>query len=86
MIEHPLPEQIDIRRIAELHQTLGEMLSSADTEVTLDASAVTRIDTAGVQLLAAALRIEGGERVVLSNPSPCITEAFQNLGLAHLLD
>lgn len=86
MIEHPLPEQIDIRRIAELHETLGSVLSSAEAEVKLDAGAVTRIDTAGVQLLAAALRAEAGPRVVLIDASPCITEAFNHLGLAHLLD
>ena len=86
MIEHRLPEQIDIRRIAELHRALDALLSSADDDVALDAGGVERIDTAGVQLLAAATRSAGSSRVVLTDPSPCVVEAFEALGLAHLLN
>lgn len=85
MIEHRLPEQIDIRRIAELHRTLDALLSSADGDVALDAGAVERIDTAGVQLLVSATR-GADRRVVLTEPSRCVVEAFGALGLAHLLD
>ncbi len=85
MIEHRLPEQIDIRRIAELHRALAALFASADDEVALDAAGIARIDTAGVQLLAAAMR-SGKPRVVLTDPSPCVAEAFEALGLAHLLN
>ena len=85
MIEHRLPEQVDIRRIAELHRSLGALLASADDDVALDAAGVTRIDTAGVQLLAAAMRSESPQ-VVVTDPSPCVVEAFEALGLAHLLN
>ncbi|HEX6993044.1 MAG TPA: STAS domain-containing protein [Gammaproteobacteria bacterium] len=86
MIEHRLPEQIDIRRIAELHRALAALIASADDDVALDAAGVARIDTAGVQLLAAAMRSAGSPRVVLTDPSPCVAEAFEALGLAHLLN
>lgn len=48
----PLGEALVIGTAAELHAQLGEALASSDP-VVLDATAVTRLDTSGLQLLQA---------------------------------
>ncbi|HEX6999712.1 MAG TPA: STAS domain-containing protein [Gammaproteobacteria bacterium] len=80
MTLYRLPEQLDIRHIADVHRQLAELAASGGGS--LDAAAVTRIDTTGVQLLAAAL----AAGLTLEAPAACVVAAFTSLGLAHLLN
>lgn len=80
-----LPEQLDIRRIAETQQHIQAALAGAEDALTMDARAVTRIDTAGVQLLASALKGGPLKRIAITDPAPCVIAAFDALGLGHLL-
>lgn len=80
-----LPEQLDIRRIAEMRQHIQAAIAGADDTLSVDAGAVTRIDTAGVQLLAAALTDGSPRGIAITDPAPCVIAAFEALGLGHLL-
>jgi anti-anti-sigma regulatory factor len=97
MSQHRLPEQLDIRRIGDVHrELLGATAASGGAEPRrrrktkngrcVDAGAVTRIDTAGVQWLAAMLNERSDVSITLANPTPCLLQAFEALGLAHLLN
>ncbi len=75
-----LPPQLDIRHAAELKALL---CAAAELEqpVVLDASGVERIDTAGAQLLAAAMQ----QRLATTRPNEVVRAALTTLGLDSLL-
>ncbi|MBN1240174.1 MAG: STAS domain-containing protein [Gammaproteobacteria bacterium] len=110
-----LPEQLDIRVIADVHRgLLGALAASARGQrgrtakktpqtktakpgsagsqrrsrlsLEVDAAGVERVDTAGVQLLAAVLLDAGPAQVRVADPAPCLVQAFEAAGLAHLLN
>ena len=60
----------------------------ADTELTLDLSAVTEIDSAGLQVLLLLEResLCRGHRLNLVNPSPAVLEVVELLHLGRLID
>jgi ABC-type transporter Mla MlaB component len=75
-----------LAQVESLKAQLKQTLSRA-TPVTLDASAVTRIDTAALQLLAAFVRARQakGRTVVWQGVPACIEAAAQCLGLTAAL-
>ncbi len=78
-----LPAQLDIRHVAGVHEALKA--ATADGPVLLVASAVERVDTAGVQLLASALLGEPPAAAGLADATPPLREALVSLGLAETL-
>ncbi|HEY8519034.1 MAG TPA: STAS domain-containing protein [Gammaproteobacteria bacterium] len=80
MTRYRLPEQLDIRHVADVHRQVAALAAAGGGS--LDGAAVTRIDTTGVQLLAAAL----AAGIKLEEPAACVQAAFTSLGLAHLLN
>lgn len=83
MQRYMLPPQLDIRHVADLQQAL--LTAGEGGPPMLDASAVERVDTAGVQLLASALLAEPRAAVGLSDTSAPLREALVALGLAEAL-
>jgi Anti-anti-sigma regulatory factor (antagonist of anti-sigma factor) len=87
--EHPilLEAVLNIRNINTLHELLLKAFESRET-IEIDASAVTSIDTATLQLLTV-LKQEGvksGKKVVFDFPSDKFIETARLLGLADLLE
>lgn len=83
MSRFTLPEHLDIRQVAQLREAL--VAASATGPLILDASAVARVDTAGVQLLASALLADPPAAGSLVNASPTLRQALVTLGLAELI-
>ncbi len=83
MQRYTLPAQLDIRHVADVHQAM--LKASAEGPLLLDASAVERIDTAGVQLLASALLAEPRAASGLTGTPAPLREALVTLGLAEVL-
>jgi ABC-type transporter Mla MlaB component len=71
---------------SSLKAGLAKLLDDTDT-VTLDISAVQRIDTAGLQLIATFVREReaGGRQVRWQGTAPVLATAAQLLGLDSLL-
>ena len=114
MTVYRLPEQFDIRVIADVHRELAAALATKPARTRakktasktqrartsqakgrprrssqrrcIDAAAVERVDSAGVQLLAAVLSDATGGDVTLADPAPCLLQAFEAAGLEHLLN
>jgi len=82
-----LPAVIDIAGAAELRQTLLTRIDVGALS-SIDAAAVERITTPGVQLLIAAARSceRLGQPFHLSHASEAVTAAFADLGLETFLD
>ena len=81
-----LPDSLDISYAAELHALLRDGLEAGEG-VELQAAGVSRLDTAGVQLVAAFLH-EARARslpVQLVEPSDVLVSAAERLGLADLI-
>ncbi|MGC4077870.1 MAG: STAS domain-containing protein [Rubrivivax sp.] len=77
--------ELTIYRAAELRETLLAALAAApDGDLTLDLSAVTEFDSAGVQLLMAAKKSAEarGRGLRLVRHSPSVLDGFQVLDLA----
>jgi anti-anti-sigma regulatory factor len=72
----------DIAACAPLHTMLLERLAAGDS-LALDASAVERVSTAGVQLLLSAAQsfISEGRAFQLNAPSQPLLQAVEDLGL-----
>lgn len=79
-----LPAQLDIRHVAEAHALLTKKRRGR-TPPALDGSAVERVDTAGVQLIAAALTGDTPKATALRNASEPLSEALEAAGLGRLL-
>jgi len=77
-----LPAMLDVTAAAALQTQLRPLVEAAPLLV-IEAEAVERASTAGIQLLLAAdvaLRAQGG-RLVLADPAPALCEALADLGL-----
>ena len=74
--------EMTIYRAAELKPALLDTVRTHDAP-TLDLSAVTEFDSAGLQLLMMARREAArlGKRLGLRGASPCVLDAFALLGL-----
>jgi anti-anti-sigma regulatory factor len=79
-----LPSQLDIRNAETLRR---ELLAAAGTgpALLLEGSAVERVDTAGLQLLASALLGSPATACGVSGASDVLREGAETLGLAALL-
>lgn len=87
--EHPiiLEAMLNIRNINALHELLLNAFENRET-IEIDASAVTAVDTATLQLLTV-LKQEGvksGKKVVFDFPSDQFIDTARLLGLAELLE
>lgn len=79
----PLASVLDLTTIEELYDALRDR--SASAAFILDGSAVERITTPCLQLLAAAAKSASQSDMAfkLKNPSPTLIAAIQDLGLAN---
>lgn len=71
--------ELTIYRANEVAETLFAAVRTRDSDVTVDLSAVTEIDTAGLQLLLMARRIAeaNGHHLTLAQPSECVSEVLE---------
>ncbi len=78
---------LNIQNVAKLHQRLVEALTCCQ-KIEIDASAVTVIDTAAMQLLLILKRtaIKDDKEVQIDFPSDKFIEAAQLLGIAEMLE
>jgi chemotaxis protein CheX len=76
-----LPESIDLRTIAEMHQSLMAMKGRP---LDLDGSAVQRIGGLGLQVLASAFDTwaADGCALQLRDPSEALTRSLEQMGFA----
>ncbi len=81
-----LPAILDIGNAQELRDSLVAALERSPV-LRLNGSKTQQVSTPGVQVLLAASQsaTAGGGRLILSNPSPALREAFESLGLPNLL-
>lgn len=89
LVESPtliLESVLAIQNVGELYQQLLALLASHDC-IELDASAVSSIDTAALQLLIALKKtaVLSGKDVVIDFPSEKFIEAADLLGVAEIL-
>lgn len=82
----PLPALLVIAQVGELKSTLTDALGAV-RPVTLDATAVDQVDSAGMQLLLAFQRAAQAHGCVTQwkNPPPCLQDAAALLGMADAL-
>ena len=89
MTEGPitLDAVLNIRHINELHESLLKAFESRDT-LEIDASAVTTVDTATLQLLTVLKQeaVKSGKHVAFDFPSEKFIDSARLLGLAELLE
>ncbi len=82
-----LQDSLDISSVSDARDHLLQILRSG-SEVLLDFSSMTEIDTSGVQLLIA-LRKEAdrsGTACRCNRPSPAVLDVFRVLGRADMFD
>lgn len=87
VILHPEPERMEVRiegaltvmEAAAARDQLALGLTTATGPVEVDLSAITEIDTAGLQLLLALVRVPGTVR--LTEPSAVVADCAARLGL-----
>lgn len=75
--------ELTIYRASEVAQTLFAAIRAHDGDVSLDLSAVTEFDTAGLQLVLMARRMAetNGRRLDVVQPSECVVEVLE---LCHI--
>ncbi len=80
-----LGDSLTIEQVGALHADLSGRLG--ETHLVLDAGSLTRVDTAGLQLLTSFIRTaEGrGARVEWRAPQPALRESARRLGLEGAL-
>lgn len=85
MSELVLPPVIDAATASDLTPAVRDAAAAGDLRV--DASAVDRIATPGIQLLLAAARAvrADGHAFTLVNPSPAAAAALRLAGAGHLI-
>ena len=84
-----LPAELTIYTAAETRQQWLAWLAAGDAQtLQVDASGVTEVDAAGLQLVVALGRSLGAQqrRLRLACPSPTLRGACERLGLSSLLD
>lgn len=81
-----LQQMLDLRSAPELQRMLLAALHT-QRPITIDASAVSRMSTAALQLIIAFLAATGakGTRVVISGVTASFSSAFEALDLGHLI-
>ena len=77
--------EMTIYRASEVAQTLFAALRAHDGDVSLDLSAVTEFDTAGLQLVLMARRLAeaNGRRLDVVQPSECVFEVLNLCNVPH---
>jgi len=84
---YALPAELTIYTVGDLHASLIRDLPAADSALLLDASQVTDIDSAGLQLLLALAQAceHRGQAISLVAPSSALIQASTALGVQDLL-
>ena len=79
----PLPAELTIYTASDLHRQWLSGLPTLEAPLTVDASAVTDIDAAGLQLLLSLRRhaLLQGQTLQLERPSAALRAAAQALGV-----
>lgn len=79
-----LQESLDIRNVAECKRTYQQWMQDNDVLI-VDARSVSRVDAAGIQLLASLFRTAhlAGKEIRLDNISEALEEGLQVLGMEH---
>ncbi|VTU33204.1 STAS domain-containing protein [Variovorax sp. PBL-E5] len=82
-VAHAIEGEMTIYRAAELRTGLLAALAGSEGDIALDLSAVTEIDSAGVQLLIAAAKSASAAQRVLHvcAIAPAVAESLRFLGL-----
>ena len=82
-----LPESMRISELTELKTQLDPLIE-AKQDLSLDGSAVSSIDTAGIQIIVAmhAALAAAENTLTVSNPSESITKAAEVIGVSTLLN
>ncbi len=87
-LNYELPEQLTVANVQALHEQLEHMVDDAKNDrIVLQASGVTRADTAGIQLLYALVLAAKERQIALSweKPSEKLRIAAQILGMSEHL-
>ena len=82
-----LPNELSIETVSEYKDALIEHLETSSSVVTVDGSGLTRIDTAGVQLLVVFVRqvIANGKQIKWQSCSDALQATAEQLGLKQQL-
>lgn len=84
-----LPEKLKIAGAHSLHDEFENLIQKNNSEMfTLDAGAVSAVDTAGIQLVVAFVKAlkERHLNVTWKGASPCFSDAVKSLGLQSALE
>lgn len=87
-IELQLPENLTIAHVNNLHEQMESLINQSDHDaISVQAEAVTRADTAGIQLLFAFSKAAKEHSITLSwkKPSDVLVGAAKTLGLDSTL-
>lgn len=81
-----LPEELSIANVSEWKKQLSELLLK-DTPLSLDAAALTRVDTAAIQMLSAfIIQVRSsGQEFSWVEPSETLKSTAQCLGMSEYL-
>jgi anti-anti-sigma regulatory factor len=85
--EIKLPENLTIHHIEAHFNELNKLFNDSGDEISMDASSVDTIDTAGLQtlLILVTNAIENGKVITWLNPSEIIKTSAEKLGLMQEL-
>lgn len=85
--EIKLPENLTIHHIETHFNELNKLFNDSSDEISLDASSVDTIDTAGLQtlLILVTNAVENGKVISWLNPSEIIKTSAKKLGLMQEL-
>ncbi|MDA3806459.1 MAG: STAS domain-containing protein [Thiomicrorhabdus sp.] len=85
--EIKLPENLTIHHIETHFNELNKLFNDSSDEISLDASSVDTIDTAGLQtlLILVTNAVENGKVISWLNPSEIIKTSAEKLGLMQEL-
>ncbi len=86
--EFALPAELTIYTVNEVLPLFKDWVSHDADELCIQASAVSEIDAAGLQLLLSMARTLSArdDRLALLNPSPALSQACAALGVSGLVD
>jgi len=82
-----LPNELSIENVSEYKDALIEHLETSSSVITVDGSGLSRVDTAGVQLLVVFVRqiIANGKKVQWQGCSDALQSTAAQLGLKQQL-
>ncbi len=85
--EIKLPENLTIHHIEAHFSELNKLFNDSGDEISMNASSVETIDTAGLQtlLILVTNAIENGKVIIWSNPSEIIKTSAEKLGVMQEL-